>query len=99
MKITKKQLREIIKEEIQSLSEAKYDTFKKKVNFLKKKGNIVTFKQKISGRKQTIIDKLEKSRKSDRVRLHGQFGYDTPWFDNMDELISVVDWDWMERVH
>lgn len=99
MKITKSQLREIIREEIQTLNEAKYDTFKKKVNFLKKKGNIVTFKRKIEGRNQTIIDKLETAKHSSYVRIHGQFGYSTSWFDTIDDLIDVVDWKWMEARH
>jgi len=88
-----------LKENRITLRELKYNTDKKKINFLSKKGNIVTFKNRINGRWQAVVTKLEKSRKSDKVKLHGELGFETRWFDDIDDLIDAIDWDFMEDSH
>lgn len=79
----------------------KYDTQDKQIKALKKKGNIITFKNKFrflgSAYSQITVTGFEKSRQTGYVKIIG-FGRDTPWFANMEQLINAVDWAWMDRV-
>ena len=80
---------------------AKFDTLNKKIKFLSKKGNIVTFKDPFLWRgkkhKQILITKLIKNKKRDNVYLEG-YARDTPSYKNVNELIKKVDWKWMEKL-
>jgi len=91
----------------EAISEA-FDTDKAKMNALKKKGKIITFKDKfmpepnensdakmnIGSRKlsQVIVDRLEKNGKA--VKIIGM-NWNTPEFKDMDALIDAVNWDFM----
>lgn len=58
-----------------------------KVAFMKKKGNVLTFKTK---RWKIIVDKLE-ILENGSARLVGNYA-STPFFNSIDDLISVFDW-------
>lgn len=80
-----------------------YNTTDKKAKFVRKKGNIITFKKEFfprgtsePGRTQVLVTGVEKSKGS--VKLLGR-AYDTPWYKSMDELIKAVDWKKMESWH
>lgn len=82
----------------------KYDTPEKRIKCLRKRGNIVTFKEKFypngtanPGRSQIIVFSLKKDR-SGWVKIVGSF-YDSKWYKNMEELQDAIDWDWMEEAH
>jgi hypothetical protein len=78
----------------------KYDTDAKRIKFVKKKGNIITFKKPFRWKgddfSQILVTGFEKSRGS--VKVIG-FGRDTPWYDSIEELIKAIDWDLMEGWH
>lgn len=80
------------------LNEGKYDSEQKKLKFLKKKGNIVTFKNRINGRWQAVITKLEKGRNG-QYKIHGELGFTSPWYSSFDDMDNAIDWDFMERSH
>lgn len=79
-----------------------YDTQQKKIDFASKKGNLLTFKKPISwkgeSKKQIINYGLEKDRKSGAIKIIG-FGYDSPWYKSMKELIDAMDWEQMSKWH
>lgn len=86
------------------INQNKYDTLDKKIQFLKKKGNIITFKEPFypngtanDSRKQIIVGKLKQHR-TDEVKIIGEF-YDSNWYKNINELLDAIDWNLMEKMH
>jgi len=82
----------------------KYDTLNKKIQFLKKKGNLITFKKPFypngtanESRTQIIVEKLKRHRTGE-VKITGVF-YDSNWYKTIDELLDAIDWNWMEQMH
>ena len=82
----------------------RYDTYEKKLNFLKKKGNIITFKEPFHPRgtaneswKQIVVHRLEQNRTGE-IRIVGPY-YDSVWYKSQDELIDAIDWNLMEEMH
>lgn len=79
----------------------KYDTKDKRVAFVKRKGNIITFKESFfwKGKSftQILVEELE-IHDGGAVKVIG-FTRDTKWYNNIDELIEAIDWDWMEAAH
>ena len=67
----------------------------KKEAILKKKGNIIIFKEVLEptdeGRKSIAVQRFVKSRKTEAVKLEGS-AYDTQWFESLQDLINAVDW-------
>lgn len=67
----------------------------KKEAILRKKGNIIIFKEVLEptdeGRKSIAVQGFVKSRKTGAVKIEGS-AYDTQWFDSMQDLINAVDW-------
>src|ERR1051326_1039232 len=78
----------------------KYDTKAKRIAFVRRKGSILTFKKPIRWMGESFSQILSYGIEKDRgfVKIVG-FGKDTPWFKNMDALISAIDWKKMERWH
>lgn len=78
----------------------KYDTNEKRIKFVKKKGNIITFKKPFRWKgedfSQILVTGFEKSKGS--VKVIGS-NRDTPWYDSMEDLIKAIDWDLMEGWH
>lgn len=68
-----------------------------KLKWLKKKGNIITFKEAFypKGDNFTQIVVVGFVKQKDSVKIEGR-AYDTPWM-TVKELINAVDWDWMQR--
>ncbi len=84
----------------------KYGTKEKREKFIRRRGNMITFKQPFypggtsgDSKTQIISGGIEKARKSASVKIIGQWGYDSPWYNSMDDLIDAIDWDWIERAH
>lgn len=82
----------------------KYDTRTKRIAFVKKKGSIVTFKEKFyprgtldKGYDQIAITRFKKV-KSGAIQLEG-VGRDSRWYNSLDELIDAIDWGIMENWH
>ncbi len=82
----------------------KYDTEEKRIKFVKKKGNLVTFKEKFypngtanQGFEQVLVTGFKKD-KSGAVRIIG-FGHDSLWYDSMDELLEAINFKTMEVWH
>lgn len=77
-----------------------YETLKQKLAFIKREGSILTFLEKPShfDRTQILITRISK-RKNGQIKLIGMFGIETGWFESMDELISLVDWETMDDWH
>jgi len=80
-----------------------YDTKEKKVKAVRKKGNIITFKEKFyprgtanEGHTQIVVTGFKKQ--SSSVKIEGR-DYDSNWYDSMDDLIKDVDWKQMEAWH
>ena len=80
-----------------------YDTKEKKAKAVRKKGNIITFKEKFyprgtsdTGHSQILVTGFSKQRGS--VRIEGR-AYDSKWYDSIDSLIKAVDWKKMESWH
>ena len=78
----------------------RYDTEEKRINFLKKEGNIITFKTPFNWKGDSYTQILIKEflESNGNVKLIG-FGRDTKWYNNIDELIDSVDWECMESNH
>jgi len=81
-----------------------YDSKQKQLKFLKRKGNIITFKNPIypwgtsgESRNQIIVYSLEVSRDG-AARIIGS-SYDTDWYNDIDKLLNDIDWHWMEEAH
>lgn len=84
--------------------ENRYDTHEKKLQFLKKKGNIITFKESFypkgtasESRKQIIVHSLKQHRTGE-VKIVGPY-YDSDWYKSQDELMDAIDWNLMEEMH
>ncbi len=81
-------------------AEKKYNTKAKKIAFVIKVGNIVTFKEKFWFKgtmySQILITGVERQKRF--IKLIG-FGRDTAWFKSMDALLTAIDWELMERWH
>ncbi len=77
-----------------------YNTQQKRIDFVSKKGSLLTFKKPISwkgeSKTQIINYGLEKDRKSGAVKIIG-FGYDSPWYKSTKELIDAMDWEKMSE--
>ncbi len=80
----------------------KYGTLQKKINFVSKKGSILTFKNPIGingeWKRQIASTGLKKDRKTGAIKVIGCF-YDSPWYKNMEELIAAMDWEKMAEWH
>jgi hypothetical protein len=81
-----------------------YGTTEKKLKFLRKKGNIITFKEPFyprgtanESRQQIIVHSINKER-SGAVKIEGQY-YDSNWYDSIEALLEAIDWNWMENAH
>ncbi|MFZ5552490.1 MAG: hypothetical protein ACOZCO_05185 [Bacteroidota bacterium] len=76
-----------------------YRTEEEKIAVVKKKDNIITFKERWAygngSATQIIVQRLKKT-KSGAVKIEGRF-YDSPWYESMKELLSAIDWDFMRR--
>jgi hypothetical protein len=70
-------------------------TKKQKEELVQKRGAIITFKgpvfQGATMGKQIIVERFEKDKDSDEVRIIGPF-FNTTWFDDMKDLLDHVDW-------
>ena len=77
-----------------------YDTREKKLNFIRTRGNIITFKEPSSprGATQIIVDEFVDEEESGEVKIEGPW-CGTPWHRNVDELLDAIDWEWMEAAH
>lgn len=73
----------------------KYATYKQKEAFIRKKRNIVTFKNG----KQVITAGVTRDRPTGAVQLDGEFGYTSKWYNSMKDLLDAVDWAKMRRWH
>jgi hypothetical protein len=78
----------------------KYGTEEQKIKTLKKRGNIITFKEPFSWKGEKfmhiMVQEIEKEKGS--VKIIG-FSRDTRWYDTMKDLINAVNWDLMEQWH
>ncbi|SKA33195.1 hypothetical protein SAMN04488128_103788 [Chitinophaga eiseniae] len=81
-----------------------YDSKEKQLKSLKRKGNIITFKNPIypwgtsgESRNQIIVHSLQVFRDG-AVRIIGN-SYDTDWYADIDKLLDAIDWQWMEGAH
>lgn len=81
-----------------------YDTDEKKLNAIKKKGNIITFKKPFyprgtseQGYTQIMVTGIRKE-KSGAIKIEG-FGRDSDWYKSTEELFDAINWQWMESVH
>lgn len=86
------------------LTNNRYDTYEKKLQFLKKKGNIITFKKPFypqgtpnENRRQIIVHSLKRQRTGE-IKIAGAY-YDSDWYKSQDELIDAIDWNLMEEMH
>jgi hypothetical protein len=91
----------------ESVNEAsnRYDNDSKKAKFIRKKGNIITFKKPFGptsdSHKQIIsygVDKRRGKVNNGSIKIIGR-AYDTPWFASEKDLYDAIDWDWMENAH
>ena len=80
-----------------------YDTKEKKAKAVRKKGNIITFKEMFyprgtanQGYTQIMVTGFQKQ--SGSVKIEGR-AYDSKWYNSMDDLIKDVDWKKMEAWH
>lgn len=80
-----------------------YDTNEKKLKAIRK-GSILTFKEPFypkgtanGGYTQIAVTGIRKE-KSGAIKLIG-FGHDSPWYENENQLIEALDWEWMEAAH
>jgi hypothetical protein len=78
-----------------------------KIKYVKKKGNILTFKNddvEFDGkkRKQIIVDKFNKSAsgfyiESEKLKLLGNKQAKTKTYNSEEDLVNAVDWHWMSK--
>ncbi len=73
----------------------KYNTRAKRIAFATKRGSILTFKSTSGLRKQIIVDVVEEDKKL--IRITGV--YNTTGWQKMDDLLEMLDWEDMERMH
>ena len=85
-------------------SNKKYDTKDKRIQFLKEKGSIITFKKPFypsettsRSRTQIIVQEVN-THHSGGTKIMGLF-YETPWFESLDDLLDAIDWDIIEKMH
>lgn len=88
----------------QDNNQYRYGTYEKRLKFLKKKGNIVTFKEPFyprgtanESRTQIIVEGLNKLRTGE-IKIIGEF-YDSDWYKTQEKLIEAIDWKRMEEMH
>ncbi|WP_217607211.1 hypothetical protein [Chitinophaga sp. GbtcB8] len=77
-----------------------FDTNEKKLKFVRKRNNIVMFKEPFypwgtahESRQQVLVAGIRKCK--DAIKIVGQF-YDSNWYDSIEALLDAIDWDWME---
>ncbi len=77
-----------------------YNTKQKKLDAVRTKGNIITFKDKFypkgkanPGHRQIIVQRLQKEKAG--CKIIGEF-YNSDWYDSLDDLLDAVDWQLME---
>ena len=72
-----------------------------KIKALRKKGNIITFKEpffwKGESFTQILITAFTKDSRGN-LKLEAS-NRDSNWYPNINALVDAVDWDWMEKVH
>ncbi len=77
-----------------------YDTYEKKVKAVRKKGQLITFKEPFNWNgtyyKQIAVTGFVKRRGG--VKIIG-FNRDSPWYESMEYLLAAIDWEWMELAH
>ena len=77
-----------------------YDTKEKRAKFVRKRGNIVTFKKPFNWKgeffTQIMVGYLEKSQ--GHVKING-FARDSNWYESIDDLLDAIDWAQMEKWH
>lgn len=88
----------------QNANEKRYDTREKRIQFLKRKGSIITFKSPFyprgtanGSRIQIIVVRINEQR-AGGIKIVGEF-YDSDWYDSLDALLNAIDWDEMEVMH
>lgn len=77
-----------------------YDTLEKRIKAVKRKGQIITFKEPFNwmGEYFRQIGVAGFKKQVDYVKIIG-FATDSPWYDSLDSLLDTVDWEWMEKAH
>ena len=97
--VTEAQFQAILESKIEKkLSESlSFKTEEEKLAFIKP-GNILTFKTKLPGfpMGQIAIAKIQRT-KAGKIKLTNPFGTETPWFESQEELLSKIDWRWMQQ--
>jgi hypothetical protein len=80
-----------------------YDTREKRLKAIRKKGHRITFKKpfypwgtKNESRTQITVSGIEKQR--GHIKIIGEWGVDTPWYNSVDALLNSIDWELMERI-
>lgn len=93
-----------MKKQIKNCIPKKYDTLEKKIATVKKKGNIITFKERFfprgtanQGFIQILVTGFKKD-KSGAVKIEGR-AFDSNWYTNINELIEAVDFKLMGDWH
>jgi hypothetical protein len=95
-------------EKLNKVLEAKVPEDEKgKISYVKKRGNIITFKDDVidfdgKKRKQIVVDKLHKDNQglyleSKKLKLLGDKSSKSKVFKSEKELIDAVDWNWMSK--
>lgn len=83
-----------------AMNKKKYDTLEKRLKFVKKKGNLITFKKPFRWMgedfTQLVTNGIQKQQGS--LQIIG-FNRDSNWYKGWDELIDSIDWDKMEEWH
>lgn len=77
-----------------------YDTIAKRIKVIKKKGNIITFKEPFSWKgavyTQILVTGFKKQNGS--VKIIGT-NRDSNWYNSMNDLLNAIDWERMEEWH
>ncbi len=98
-KVTEEQFQSLLERRIETkLTESlSFSSVQEKLAFIKP-GNILTFKNKLPGfpRGQIAISRIKRS-KTGAIQLINPFGTESPWFSSEDELLSMIDWQWIEN--
>jgi hypothetical protein len=97
--VTEEQFQAILERKIEKkLTESlSFKTDEEKLAFIKP-GAILTFKTKLPGfpMGQIAIAKIQRT-KAGKIKLTNPFGTETPWFESQEELLSKIDWRWMQQ--
>lgn len=84
-------------------NEKRYDTREKRIEFLNRKGSIITFKNPFypvgskTSRTQIIAIKIYEP-DSGGIRILGLY-CNSDVYNSLDELLDAIDWDEMEIMH